>query len=146
MHWNLVTRRHSAAPCPTDLAAQLPRILAVVDWQELNAVVESHFGVRLAKNAQDEWTALDGKTLRGTDNHEEWTLLAVTHATRTIQAQRPVTDPKGSEITAARDLLRETGWDEGKVTLDVLHFNQDHPSDSPGEWPVCRFTRTGHVP
>jgi predicted transposase YbfD/YdcC len=103
--------------------AQLPRILAVVDWQGLNTVTEGHLGVRLAKNEQGEWTAIDGKTLRGTDHHEERTLLAVTHTTRTIQAQRPMTGPKDSEITAARDLLRETGLDEGKVTLDALHFN-----------------------
>jgi predicted transposase YbfD/YdcC len=103
--------------------AQLPRILAVVDWQELNTVTEGHFGVRLEKNERDEWTAIDGKTLRGTDHHEERTLLAVTHTTRTIQAQRPMTGPKDSEITAARDLLRETDLDEGKVTLDALHFN-----------------------
>lgn len=103
--------------------AQLPRILAVVDWQGLTAVTESQFGVRLEKNEHAEWTAIDGKTLRGTDHHEERTLLAVTHTTRTIQAQRPMTGPKDSEITAARDLLRETGLDEGKVTLDALHFN-----------------------
>jgi predicted transposase YbfD/YdcC len=103
--------------------AQLPRILAVVDWQGLNTVTESQFGVRLEKNEHAEWTAIDGKTLRGTDHHEERTLLAVTHTTRTIQAQRPMTGPKDSEITAARDLLRETGLDEGKVTLDALHFN-----------------------
>jgi predicted transposase YbfD/YdcC len=103
--------------------AQLPRILAVVDWQELNTITESQFGVCLEKNEHAEWTAIDGKTLRGTDHHEERTLLAVTHTTRTIQAQRPMTGPKDSEITAARDLLRETGLDEGKVTLDALHFN-----------------------
>jgi len=115
-----ITQRPQARPISR---AQLPRILAVVDWQELNTVTESHFGVRLEKNAHDEWTAIDGKTLRGTDHHEERTLLAVTHTTRTIQAQRPMTGPKDSEITAARDLLRETGLDEGKVTLDALHFN-----------------------
>ncbi len=115
-----ITQRSQARPISR---AQLPRILAVVDWQELNTVTEGHFGVRLEKNEQDEWTAIDGKTLRGTDHHEERTLLAVTHTTRTIQAQRPMTGPKDSEITAARDLLRETGLDEGKVTLDALHFN-----------------------
>jgi predicted transposase YbfD/YdcC len=115
-----ITQRPQARPISR---AQLPRILAVVDWSELNTVVESHFGVRLERNKQDEWTAIDGKTLRGTDHHEERTLLAVTHTTRTIQAQRPMTGPKDSEITAARDLLRETGLDEGKVTLDALHFN-----------------------
>ena len=115
-----ITQRPQARPISR---AQLPRILAVVDWQELNTVTEGHFGVRLEKNEHDEWTAIDGKTLRGTDHHEERTLLAVTHTTRTIQAQRPMTGPKDSEITAARDLLRETGLDEGKVTLDALHFN-----------------------
>jgi hypothetical protein len=73
--------------------AQPPRILAVVDWQGLNTVTESQFGVRLEKNAHAEWTAIDGKTLRGTDHHEERTLLAITHTTRTIQAQRPMTGP-----------------------------------------------------
>jgi predicted transposase YbfD/YdcC len=115
-----ITQRPQARPISR---AQLPRILAVVDWQELNTVTEGHFGVRLEKNEHDEWTAIDGKTLRGTDHHEERTLLAVTHTTRTIQAQRPMTGPKDSEITAARDLLRETGLEEGKVTLDALHFN-----------------------
>ena len=115
-----ITQRPQARPISR---AQLPRILAVVDWQELNTVTEGHFGVRLEKNEHDEWTAIDGKTLRGTDHHEERTLLAVTHTTRTIQAQRPMTGPKDSEITAARDLLRETGLEEGQVTLDALHFN-----------------------
>lgn len=115
-----ITQRPDARPISR---AQLPRILAVVDWDELNTRVERHFGVRLEKNATHEWTAIDGKTLRGTEHQEERTLLAVTHTTRTIQAQRPMTGPKASEIVAARDLLRESGLDEGKVTLDALHFN-----------------------
>ena len=101
----------------------MPRILAVVDWFELNTIVDSHFGVRLEKNVQDEWTAIDGKTLRGTDHQAERILMAVTHTPRTLQAQRPMTGPKASEITAARELLRETGLAEGWVTLDALHFN-----------------------
>jgi predicted transposase YbfD/YdcC len=103
--------------------AQLPRLLAAVDWFELNTAVDGQFGVRLEKSAQNEWTAIDGKTLRGTDHHSERTLLAVTHTARTLQAQRPMTGPKASEITAARELLRETGLAEGRVTLDALHFN-----------------------
>jgi hypothetical protein len=89
----------------------------------LNTGVKRHFGVRLEKNAQDEWTARDGKTLRGPDNHEDRTLLAVTHTPRTIQAQRPRTGPKDRDITAGRDWLRETGLEDGKVTLDAVHFN-----------------------
>jgi predicted transposase YbfD/YdcC len=107
--------------------AHLPRLLARVPLDELNDIVEAHFGVRLAVNAQDEWTAIDSKTLRGTtsarDKQGERTLLAVAHHKRNILAQRPMSGPKSSEITAARDLLRETGLEKGKVTLDALHMN-----------------------
>lgn len=107
--------------------AHLPRLLAMVPLDELNAVVEAHFGVRLVINDQDEWTAIDSKTLRGTtsanDKQGERTLLAVTHTERNILAQRPMSGPKSSEITAARDLLRETGLEKSKVTLDALHMN-----------------------
>jgi hypothetical protein len=46
--------------------AHLPRILVIVDLDELNDIVEAHFSIRLEVDDQDEWTAIDGKTLRGT--------------------------------------------------------------------------------
>lgn len=107
--------------------AHLPRLLGIVPLGELNDIVEAHFGVRLEVNKDDEWVAIDSKTLRGTtsadDKQGERTLLAVTHTKRDILAQRPMSGPKTSEITAARDLLRETGLEQGKVTLDALHMN-----------------------
>lgn len=107
--------------------AHLPRLLTIVPLDELNDIVEAHFGVRLAVNDQDEWTAIDSKTLRGTtsaaDKQGERTLLAVTHTQRDILAQRPLSGPKSSEITAVRELLRETGLEKGKITLDALHMN-----------------------
>src|SRR3972149_2114284 len=68
-----ITHQPAARPISR---AQLPRVLAAVDWFELNTAVDSQFGVRLEKSAQNEWTAIDGKTLRGTDHAEERTLLA----------------------------------------------------------------------
>ena len=107
--------------------AHLPRLLAIVPLDELNDIVEVHFSMRLAINAQDEWTAIDSKTLRGTtsanDKQGERTLLAIAHTKRDILAQRPMSGPKSSEITAARELLRETGLEKGKITLDALHMN-----------------------
>jgi predicted transposase YbfD/YdcC len=107
--------------------AHLPRLLGVVPLGELNDIVEAHFGVRLEVNENDEWVAIDSKTLRGTTNADdkqgERTLLAITHTKRDILAQRPMSGPKPSEITAARELLRETGLEKGKVTLDALHRN-----------------------
>jgi len=107
--------------------AHLPRLLGKVPLGALNDMVEAHFGVRLEVNEDDEWVAIDSKTLRGTtradDKQGERTLLAVTHTKRDILAQRPMRGPKSSEITAARELLRETGLEKGKVTLDALHMN-----------------------
>ena len=107
--------------------AHLPRLLARVPLDELNDIAEAHFGMRLAINAQDEWTAIDSKTLRGTtsahDKQGERTLLAVAHTKRDMLAQRPMSGPKSSEIIAARELLRETGLEKGKITLDALHMN-----------------------
>jgi len=107
--------------------AHLPRLLARVPLDGLNDIVEAHFGTRLAINAQDEWTAIDSKTLRGTtsahDKQGERTLLAVAHTKRDMLAQRPMSGPKSSEIAAARELLRETGLEKAKITLDALHMN-----------------------
>lgn len=75
------------------------------------------------KDEDAEWTALDGKTLRGADQQEERTLLAVTHIQRRILAQRPMRGPKESEIPAGRTLLAETGLERAKITLDALHLN-----------------------
>ena len=45
--------------------AQLPRILAVVKWEELNKPIEEFFGINI-QLIDGEWTAVDGKTLCGT--------------------------------------------------------------------------------
>lgn len=107
--------------------AHLPRLLAILPLDDLNDIVEAHFGVRLEVNDSDKWVAIDSKTLRGTtsadDKQGERTLLAVAHTKRDILAQRPMSGPKTSEITAARELLRETGLEKGKATLDALHMN-----------------------
>lgn len=85
--------------------AQLPRLLARLDWVELNALIESHFVVRLACDENQAWVAIDGKTLRGT-KAKQALVLAVTHHRRTVVAQAPMKGPKSSEITVVRDLIK----------------------------------------
>ncbi len=46
------------------IAAHLPRLLSVTDWQELSETIEIFFGVRIERRNNDEWVAVDGKTLR----------------------------------------------------------------------------------
>jgi predicted transposase YbfD/YdcC len=107
--------------------AHLPRILARIDWGTLNPLIEEHFGIHIELNAAQEWTAIDGKTLRGTtsaqDKHGQRTLLAVTHTCKTILAQKPLPSKKSAEVTQTQILLQESGLEKMKVTLDALHLN-----------------------
>jgi len=102
--------------------AHLPRLLARLDWAELNALIERHFDVRLACNENQEWVAIDGKALRGA-KEKQALVLAVSHQSRTLLAQAPMKGPKVSEITVVRELLKDTQLDGQKVTLDAHHCN-----------------------
>lgn len=108
--------------------AQLPRIIAIVDWEELNAIIEDFFGVTV-ENTNGEWIAIDGKVLRGTitdnDNaHEnEQITIAIRHKSQEILFQRKMSGAKSSEVVEVRKLLGETGLRQAKVTLDPLHAN-----------------------
>ena len=105
--------------------AHLPRLLARLDWMELNRLIDAYFGVRVELRANQEWVAIDGKTLRGTlaPGQKQSVVLAVSHESRTLLAQAPMTGSKASEITGVRDLLKESGLEAHKVTLDAHHCN-----------------------
>ncbi len=100
--------------------AQLPRRLARVDWEALNALVLTHFGVHLeSAAAAGEWVAVDGKALRGSPG--EQVLLARTHQSGRILAQQRLAGPKRSEVTAVRTLLAQPQLTGCKLTLDAAH-------------------------
>jgi predicted transposase YbfD/YdcC len=101
--------------------AQLPRLLARVDWEALTALVFTHLGVRLEAVAEGEWLAVDGKALRGSPG--EQVLLARTHQSGRILAQQKLTGPKRSEVTAVRTLLAQPALTGRKITLDAAHCN-----------------------
>lgn len=101
--------------------AQLPRLLARVDWAALNALVFTHFEVQLEATAAGEWIAVDGKALRGSPG--EQVLLARTHQSGRILAQHKLTGPKRSEVTAVRTLLAQPALAGRKITLDAAHCN-----------------------
>jgi predicted transposase YbfD/YdcC len=107
--------------------AHLPRLVAWADWEALNQITEMHFGVRVELQETGEWVAVDGKSLRGSttanDKQGERVVLAVPHGRQTVLAQRGMQGPKSSEVAVVRNLLRETGLEKGKVTLDALHCN-----------------------
>jgi predicted transposase YbfD/YdcC len=108
--------------------AQLPRIIDIVDWDDLNAIIEEFFSATVEKT-NDEWIAIDGKVLRGTitdnDNaHEnEQITIAIGHKSQQIIFQRKMSGPKSSEVAEVRELLKGTWLQRARVTLDPLHAN-----------------------
>ena len=105
--------------------AHLPRLLARLDWVELNQLIDQHFGVQMEWSAPDAWAAIDGKVLRGTlaSGDKQSVVLAVRHGSRTLLAQAPMKGSKASEIPVVRDLLKTSELEAHKVTLDAHHCN-----------------------
>ena len=107
--------------------AHLPRLLARVDWAELNTLIDQHFGVQVELSATHDWVAIDGKVLRGTlaSGDKQSVVFAVSHASRTLLAQAPMKGSKASEIPVVRDLLKHSQLEAHKVTLDAHHCNPE---------------------
>jgi predicted transposase YbfD/YdcC len=105
--------------------AHLPRVLARLDWAELNTLIETYFGVRMELQANQEWVAIDGKVLRGTvgSGEKPSVVLAVSHQSRTVLAQAPMKGRKASEIPVVREWLKDSQREAQKVTLDAHHCN-----------------------
>jgi predicted transposase YbfD/YdcC len=105
--------------------AHLPRLLARVDWVELNILTDRHFGVQMELRAHHDWVAIDGKVLRGplASGDKQSVVFAVSHASRTLLAHAPMQGSKASEIPVVRDLLTHSQLEAHKVTLDAHHCN-----------------------
>jgi predicted transposase YbfD/YdcC len=105
--------------------AHLPRLLDGLNWPVLNELIERCFGVRIQPHETQKWVAIDGKALRGTldAGDKQNLILAVVHDTREVVAQARQCGDKSSEIPVVRELLKDSGLEKQKVTLDAHHFN-----------------------
>ena len=105
--------------------AHLPRLLDGLDWPVLNELVERCFGVRVECDGEGQWVAVDGKALRGTldAGDKQNVILAVAHDTREVVAQARQSGDKSSEIPEVRTLLKDSGLEKRKVSMDAHHFN-----------------------
>ncbi|MFZ2451278.1 MAG: ISAs1 family transposase [Methylovulum miyakonense] len=94
-------------------------------WVALDQIIERCFGIRLAQESRSVWVVIDGKTLRGTlhGDEKQSLVLAVTHGKREVLGQARQIGSKSSEIPVVRTLLRETGLDKQKISLDAHHCN-----------------------
>lgn len=107
--------------------AHLPRLLGRLDWTVLNEIIGRCFGVRIEENAKKEWMAIDGKALRGSQSGDDRQsiVFAVKHETRETVGQARQIGTKSSEIPVVRALLKETGLEAQKVSLDAHHCNPE---------------------
>jgi len=103
--------------------AHLPRMLANINWQELNELITDFFVAEIRQNAKSEWKAVDGKFLKGTPKglEKQAVIHAVAHNSRTDVAQIKQVGNKSSEITTVREFLKTTGLESEKTTLDAHH-------------------------
>jgi len=100
--------------------------MPIIDWEILDQLIMSHFNVHLfPENVEKEWVAIDGKVLRGTlkSGEKQAIVHAVTHDSRTEVAQARQSGDKSSEIPVARALLKDSGLEKRKITLDAHHCN-----------------------
>ena len=109
--------------------SQLPRVLRIIDWSEVNELTLKHFGVEI-QSIEDEWIAVDGKTLRGSltinekghkSKQGEVQINAVRHGDGKLVAQTYYNGNKESEIIVTRDLLEDEALNSKSITLDALH-------------------------
>ncbi len=107
--------------------SHLPRMLAKLDWQDLNEVINQCFSDKTAQIIEGEWIAIDGKVMRGTLNpgDKQAIIHAVSHESRRDVAQAQQVGDKSSEIPVVRGLLKDTGLDAKKVSLDAHHCNPE---------------------
>ena len=101
--------------------AHLPRLLDGLNWSVLNELIERCFGVQIQSHETQKWVAIDGKALRGTldAGDKQNLILAVVHETREVVAQARQCGDKSSEIPVVRELLKDSGLDNQKVSLDA---------------------------
>lgn len=77
------------------------------------------------RDSNKEWVAIDGKTLRGTVKRGDTqaVILGVTHDSGKVIAHGRLNGNKSSEIPVVRNLLKCTGLERQKVSLDAHHCN-----------------------
>ena len=105
--------------------AHLPRFLDGLNGSVLNKLIERCFGLRIQSHEATKWVAIDGKALRGTldAGDKQSLILAVERVSREVVAQARQCGDKSSEIPVVRELLKGSGLNKQKVTLNAHHFN-----------------------
>jgi len=115
------------ADCKCISRAQLPLVLASINYSALERFIFEEFGIAELPEYGRKWFAIDGKELRGSitaGNTRGMSIVqTVRHsAQREVIAQTYFNGRKSSEVKAVRGLLRQDVLSGNNVTLDALHL------------------------
>jgi len=94
--------------------AQLPNIVASVNWDVLNASIQKVFDVRIIRQGQ-EWKAAFRKSLKGTivdpshAHQHERIVTIVGHTSHDVLYQQRFSGEKESEVTASARVAEADG-------------------------------------
>jgi predicted transposase YbfD/YdcC len=104
--------------------AQLPRLLAQVNYSLLTHLVQQHYGFALPEGFTD-WLSGDGKELRGsiqTGQQRGEVCVSIVTQKQAVVAQTYYNGTKESERPAIASLLTNNGLLDKKIVLDALHL------------------------
>ncbi len=111
--------------------SQLPRLLSKVNLKAFEQLLFDNYGIAL-KEEEKRWFAGDGKELRGSiekgDKRGQAIVQLVRHGDREVLGQSFYNGKKESEKPCLRELIKDTGAANQKITTDALHFNPEMPS------------------
>lgn len=111
--------------------ATIRRVIMGVDWKSLLKVFQEWAKEIYPKNSELDCLAIDGKSIRSTlknsQNPEQNFVIIVSlfsQVTGLVIDLKRIESKKGSEITAAQDIVRIFDQENKVFTLDALHCNQ----------------------
>jgi predicted transposase YbfD/YdcC len=104
--------------------AQLPRLLARVNYTRLAQLVQQHYGFALPEDFA-EWLSGDGKELRGSIRKGQQrgeVCVSIVTQTEAVVAQTYYNGAKQSERPAIANLLTDNSLLTKQIVLDALHL------------------------
>lgn len=105
--------------------SHLPVLLKKVDVDVLESLLFEYYGIKL-KEEERAWFSCDGKELRGSilsgDKRGGAIVQIVRHSDRKTYEQSYYNGTKESEKPCLRELLKSSGANSQKVSMDALHL------------------------
>jgi hypothetical protein len=120
--------------------SHLPILLSKISGDVFDRLIFAEYGVKLSKK-QRKWFATRSKELKGSikkgEKRGEAVVQAVEQETQTVGAQNYYAGNKESEIEKSRELIKENGLLNQKISFDALHCKRENLGNDGGKRDLC---------